>query len=250
MRYIIDKSLPLPLYYQLKQIIINSIDDNIYKEDEAIPTERELIEKYNVSRTTVRQALNELCTEGYLYRKKGVGTFVSSKEQKDNQHDIISPSVYKTDRVINRNGFVCKTKFVKCGVVEASSDVARQLKIETCDHVWYMDRIRYADKKAASFSRSYIRKDYLLDFERDAEDAAQNFYKYLDSKGLVVTTIKEKLIPGWADKEAREVLEIDKATPILIIQDTGFTEDGTVIEYSVSTLDVSFIEMIGTFKRG
>ena len=54
MRYIIDKSLPLPLYYQLKQIIINSIDDNIYKEDEAIPTERELIEKYNVSRTTVR----------------------------------------------------------------------------------------------------------------------------------------------------------------------------------------------------
>lgn len=71
MRYIIDKSLPLPLYYQLKQIIINSIDDNIYKEDEAIPTERELIEKYNVSRTTVRQALNELCTEGYLYRKIG-----------------------------------------------------------------------------------------------------------------------------------------------------------------------------------
>ena len=69
MRYIIDKSLPLPLYYQLKQIIINSIDDNIYKEDEAIPTERELIEKYNVSRTTVRQALNELCTEGYLYIK-------------------------------------------------------------------------------------------------------------------------------------------------------------------------------------
>ena len=129
MRYIIDKSLPLPLYYQLKQIIINSIDDNIYKEDEAIPTERELIEKYNVSRTTVRQALNELCTEGYLYRKKGVGTFVSSKEQKDNRHDIISPSVYKTDRVINRNGFVCKTKFVKCGIMEASSDVARQLKL-------------------------------------------------------------------------------------------------------------------------
>ncbi len=250
MKYIIDKSLPLPLYYQLKQVIINLIDDEVYKEDEAIPTEHELIEKYELSRTTVRQALNELCTEGYLYRKKGVGTFVSSKQQLDNQHDIINPSVYKMDRVINRNGFICKTKFVRCGIMNAGSDIARYLEIEPGESVWYMDRIRYAGNKAASFSRSYIRKDILEDFDQEAEDAAQNFYKYLDSKGLVVSTVREKLIPGWADKEAREVLELDATTPILIIQDTGFKEDGTVIEYSVSTLDVSFIEMTATFKRG
>ena len=46
MKYIIDKNIPLPLYYQLKQIIINLIDDGVYKEDETIPTEHELIEKY------------------------------------------------------------------------------------------------------------------------------------------------------------------------------------------------------------
>ena len=93
MKYIIDKNIPLPLYYQLKQIIINLIDDGVYKEDETIPTEHELIEKYQLSRTTVRQALNELVTEGYLYKRKGVGTFVSSTKKINDQQDIINSTI-------------------------------------------------------------------------------------------------------------------------------------------------------------
>ena len=87
MQYHIDKNLPLPLYYQLKQIIMNSIDEGIYQEDTAIPTEFELISKYDVSRTTVRQALNELVNEGYLYRKKGIGTFVSPQSKIDEKSE-------------------------------------------------------------------------------------------------------------------------------------------------------------------
>lgn len=249
MKYIIDKNLPLPLYYQLKQVILNLIDENVYKENEAIPTEHELIKKYGLSRTTVRQALNELCNEGYIYRKKGVGTFVSTKKQQDEHHELLNPSVYKIDRVINRNGFVCKTKLLKYGTMNATPEIAAHLEVNVGDLVWYMDRVRYADIKAASFSRSYIRKDSLINFDKEVNKAAEHFYQYLDSKGLKIATIREKLVPVLATPEVREVLEIDNKTLILIVQDTGYKEDGTVVEYTVSTVDVSFIEMTATFKR-
>ncbi len=250
MKYIIDKNIPLPLYYQLKQIIINLIDDGVYKEDETIPTEHELIRKYQLSRTTVRQALNELVTEGYLYKRKGVGTFVSSKKKLDDQYDVINSTIYKLDKVINRNGFVCKTKFMNVGIIEATPDIAKHLSINVGSPVWYLDRIRYAGMKAASFSRSYISKKLLDNFDKEAEKAAQHFYQYLDSKGLKVTIIRETLIPSLPDNEVRKILEVSAKNPIMLVQDIGYADDGTVIEYSISSLDVTFINMTATFQRG
>ena len=250
MKYIIDKNIPLPLYYQLKQIIINLIDDGVYKEDETIPTEHELIEKYQLSRTTVRQALNELVTEGYLYKRKGVGTFVSSTKKINDQQDIINSTIYKLDKVINRNGYFCKTKFMNVGTVEATPDIAKNLSIDVGEQVWYMDRVRYAGIKVAPFSRSYIHKKLLDDFDKDAKEAAQHFYQYLDSKGLKVSIIREALIPSLPDSEVRKILEVSSKNPIMLVQDIGYAEDGTVIEYSISSLDVTFINMTATFKRG
>lgn len=249
MKYTIDKNIPLPLYYQLKQIIINLIDDGVYKEDETIPTEHEFIDKYQLSRTTVRQALNELVTEGYLYKRKGVGTFVSSKKNND-QQEVINSTIYKLDKVINRNGFVCKTKFLNVGITEATPDIAKHLSINVGDLVWVMDRVRYAGIKVASFSRSYIDKKLLENFDKEAKEAAQHFYQYLDSKGLKVSIIRETLIPSLPDREVRKILEVSSTNPIMLVQDIGYADDGTVIEYSISSLDVTFINMTATFKRG
>lgn len=250
MKYTIDKNIPLPLYYQLKQIIINLIDDGVYKEDETIPTEHELIDKYQLSRTTVRQALNELVTEGYLYKRKGVGTFVSSKKKINDQQEVINSTIYKLDKVINRNGFVCKTKFLNVGITEATPDIAKHLSINVGDLVWVMDRVRYAGIKVASFSRSYIDKKLLENFDKEAKEAAQHFYQYLDSKGLKVSIIRETLIPSLPDSEVRKILEVSSTNPIMLVQDTGYADDGAVIEYSISSLDVTFINMTATFKRG
>ena len=75
----IDKSSRLPLYYQLMDIIIEMIERENLKENDKLPSERELCKEYNVSRSTVRQAIQELEKEGYIYRMHGKGTFVSPK---------------------------------------------------------------------------------------------------------------------------------------------------------------------------
>jgi GntR family transcriptional regulator len=68
----------VPLYMQIKEDIKAAIQQGVYKAKEKIPTEPELSAEYSVSRITVRRAIEELCGEGYLIKRQGLGTFVST----------------------------------------------------------------------------------------------------------------------------------------------------------------------------
>ena len=73
----INKDVPIPLYYQLKNIIKTDIENGTLKTGDTIPTEMEIMSHYNISRFTVRQAISELVNEGYMLRKTSKGTFVT-----------------------------------------------------------------------------------------------------------------------------------------------------------------------------
>ena len=77
----IDKNSPLPLYFQLQNKLLEKIKDGTYPQNKALPTEHELIQSYGVSRTTVRQAIDNLVKEGYIEKRRGVGTFVAEREK-------------------------------------------------------------------------------------------------------------------------------------------------------------------------
>lgn len=75
----LDPESAVPLYHQLKTALRSAIEAGVWAPDQAIPPERELIERYCVSRITVRQALADLVAEGLLYRRHGKGTFVADR---------------------------------------------------------------------------------------------------------------------------------------------------------------------------
>jgi len=79
---VINKYSNVPLYSQLKNLIIQKIDSGEYAYDTRIPSEQEFCDMYDISRPTVRQAINELTTNGYLYKLKGKGTFVTKAKTK------------------------------------------------------------------------------------------------------------------------------------------------------------------------
>ena len=76
-RDMLNKTIPIPLYFQLKELILADIKSGKSPYGSMIPTENEFVTVLNVSRTTVRQAITELVQEGWLYRVKSKGTFVS-----------------------------------------------------------------------------------------------------------------------------------------------------------------------------
>ncbi len=76
----IDKNSPIPIYYQLELQIRQFIESEQLQPGDILPSEREFTEKYNISRMTVRQAINNLVSEGLLYRQKGKGTFIAEQK--------------------------------------------------------------------------------------------------------------------------------------------------------------------------
>src|SRR6266699_1898282 len=86
----LERSNPLPLYYQLKQVLRQQITAGHLAPHTAIPSEPELVARYRVSRATVRQALTELVHEGLLYRQHGKGTFVCEPRVQQTQSELTS----------------------------------------------------------------------------------------------------------------------------------------------------------------
>lgn len=78
MEWKIEKQSAIPLYFQLKQLVLGGIEQGILSPGDMIPTEQELSAMLGISRPTIRQALGELVNEGYLTRVKSKGTFISS----------------------------------------------------------------------------------------------------------------------------------------------------------------------------
>lgn len=77
----IKRTERIPLYYQLKELLRQQIRSGQLPVDEAIPSEPELVSRYQVSREVVRHAVTELVYEGLLYRRHGCGTFVRERNQ-------------------------------------------------------------------------------------------------------------------------------------------------------------------------
>ena len=86
----LERSNPLPLYYQLKEVLRQQIKAGHLAPHTAIPSEPELVSRYHVSRATVRQALTELVNEGLLYRQHGKGTFVCEPRAQQTLSELTS----------------------------------------------------------------------------------------------------------------------------------------------------------------
>lgn len=104
----------VPKYYHIKQEIIKGIDNNTYKESETIPSERELMALFDVSRITIRKAIDDLVREGYLYRVHGKGTYVKGDGEQNNLVSITSCT-----QDIEKLGYTPKRKVISKKVILA-----------------------------------------------------------------------------------------------------------------------------------
>ncbi len=136
----IDKQSPIPIYHQLEEYIKQLIESGILKPDEAIPSEREYSEQYQISRMTVRQALNNLVNDGYLYRQKGRGTFVNKQKVEQKLQGLTSFTEDMKER-----GMVPSSRLISFEIIPAEPQLARKLDIKENTPVYEIKRVRMAD---------------------------------------------------------------------------------------------------------
>lgn len=121
---IINKNLKIPLYLQLMQEIIKKIDNGFYKENDKLPSKRELCSMYNLSRITVRQALQELEREGYINKVHGVGTFIAPK-----RYDQPLVKLYSFTEEMKKIGKNPSTKVIEFTTLTIDEHLAKKMNL-------------------------------------------------------------------------------------------------------------------------
>jgi GntR family transcriptional regulator len=142
---------PIPLYHQLKTAILREIERGRWKPDDRLPTEDDLIARFQVSRITVRQALRELTTLGYIRREQGRGTFVQRPPLEEGPRELRSFTAEMT-----RHGYVATSRVLEQGVIGAPPDVAESLGIASGDKVFRLHRLRLADGEPMGVQTAHV----------------------------------------------------------------------------------------------
>ena len=147
----INRASPLPLYHQLYELLRSDILSGRWQPGDMLPPESELTERYEVSRTTVRQVLDMLVHEGLIYRQRGRGSFVAHPTVEQTLVRIIS----FTDDMRQR-GFKSGTEILSSDLVPAPSDIALKLGIEPGEELARIKRLRLADGDPMSVEESFL----------------------------------------------------------------------------------------------
>lgn len=226
----VDKASPVPLHYQLKGIILSGIRRSNLAPGDHHPTEIELASQFNMSWTTVRQALVSLVSDGYLYRIKSKGTFVS--KPKIDLHYVMDIESFNSQ--IERSGQVPKTRVLHKSVGKYDLEIASNLKIEAGENVIKLIRLRSADEVPVAIAESYHPLDICRQLlERDLEQLSllDVLAERSDSEVVLVRRTIEAV---GASHEDSKLLCVEPGFSLQYSISTSYNKNGRIVEYCLS----------------
>lgn len=224
----IDKNSKQPLYYQLMQYFIKAIEDHHFEIDEKLPSERECCERYELSRSTVRQAFLELEQEGYIYKVHGKGMFVSPK--KINQELL---KFYSFTSEMKKLGKVPSSKILSFVQANCDMNIARKLGLSVGDPIYRFQRLRLADNEPIMAEVSYIPQKRFEGFTREMLEQNAMYDIFSHSYDVDFTFAEERFQAVATDSETARLLNVKKSMPSLKIERFTYEHD-RIIEYTVS----------------
>ena len=225
-----NKAQAYPLYLQVKEEILAKIDSNIFKEHEAISSEFELVEKYKVSRITIRRAIQELVREGHLVTKQGLGTFVTQPKIVQNLNTISSWAETMESRRIKT---YTKNLLIKEEVAPAR--IAKLLNIDTNGTVYRMERLRHASGEPICIMVNYLLPSIAPGIieEKLIDDS---LYATLENRYNVKLWRAEETVEAKAAKtKEHELLGVRRGVPLLQVTRITYDENDTPFEVVIAT---------------
>ncbi len=227
-----DDSVKIPFYVQFASYVRLQIQAGNFKSDDTMVTETKLCEILNVSRTTIRQAFNMLVEEGYLFRIRGKGSFIS-KPKLNRRIDYM----YNFTESINRIGANPSSIVLDCKIIKANSTVAEVMKLPPQNSfVFYLRRLRCANNQPILVEESYI-PALLCPNIIDIDFSLSSLYATLLNKyGLNIDRAEEIIEAVIIDNDTTKLLECDNnCMPGYRIERVAYLKNGMVFEFTTST---------------
>ena len=228
MSSMIDPAHIIPKYYQLANILRRQIEDGLFKPHENIPSERQLEETYNLSRPTIRQAIDLLERQGFLYRVHGKGTFVSPPKLQMGMQELTSFSEDMRSR-----GMQPGQHILEFGEIIPPEKIARRLEIsDPSGKVLRIKRLRFGDDDPIGLQDSYLVLPKGQIILRSEIEEGGSIYAILREKfGLYPTEADETLEVTLATPEEADLLQIPVGSPLLLNERILWSQDRQAIEF-------------------
>jgi GntR family transcriptional regulator len=222
----INRDSRLPLYTQLYEILRAKITSGEWAAGEMIPPEHELIDSYQLSRTTVRQTLDLLVNEGLIYRQRGRGTFVTHPPVEQALLRIIS---FTED--MRQRGFEPGTEVLFSGLVAAPEDIAEELQIEPGEELTRLERLCLADGEPMSVEESLLVHRYCPGV-LDGDYAEHSLREALEREyGIRWSQAKQAIRAVRPSRRLAELLCIGPDSALLSIERVSYSQDYVPIEF-------------------
>jgi GntR family transcriptional regulator len=226
----IDRSSPIPLYYQIAMDFRERLMRQEWNPGERIPSEIELSQEYQVSRETLRQGLAYLEDEGILSRHRGRGTFVERAEKRTAFGQIYPLSFGRQMRAL---GYSTRVELVRAEILSPiNAELSRQLALDTKEEVVSFERLFFANDDPVALIRSRLPHRLcpgLIDADLINHSLAQTLNEKYD---LQAVQVDQWLTAARLQKGDAALLNIESGSAGLAIQTRSQAADGTIIEYA------------------
>jgi len=209
---------PIPLYYQLKQRVRNEIERGVYRSGDRLPSETEMIQRYGVSRITVRQALSELESEGIVVRRHGRGSYVA---ERNIEQDLVRLTDFVEDMEVA--GLAPSSQVLSFKREAATTGSANALGVAVGEDVLRIDRLRLADERPIAYDITWLPLRFGL-LLSEAELRHSTIYHILETRyNIPVEMGVFHITASVASAEQAHLLHVALGTGLLLIRRVSYT---------------------------
>jgi GntR family transcriptional regulator len=240
----LDVSSSLPLYAKVEAALASSIREQTLRVGSQLPTEDSLIDRFQVSRPTIRKAIQNLAARGLVEIRRGKGTFVT--EPKITQ-ELTALSGFAEDmHLVGRHP---TARVIDMRVVPATEPVARRLALLTGEDVVRIQRVRLADGVPMSFDETYLPLE--LGQKVITNDlATEPIFSLLEEKyQLRLVEAEYRLEAISAEPDVADALGIEPGSPLFLIERTSYTDDNHPVDYEMLHYRGDLTRFVTRLKR-
>lgn len=219
----LDRTGPIPLYYQISSRLENAIRSGDIPAGARLDNEISIGQRLGLSRPTVRRAIQEVVDKGLLVRRRGIGTQVVQGQV---TRDVELTSLYED---LKGSQLSPGTRVLSHDVIAAPETVAEKLGVAVGSEVLRLRRVRTTGDTPMAILENYLPTEF-ADISRE-QLAADGLYAMMRSRGTTIRVAKQHIGARRAHDDEPSLLDVDAGSPLLTMERVAFDASGRAIEY-------------------
>ncbi|RJX64954.1 GntR family transcriptional regulator [Vibrio sinensis] len=214
------------LYKKVLDDLKEKINTGVYDIGNALPTEKQLIEEYNVSRITIRKSVDELVKLNLVEKRRGSGTYVLGKQY---SHEL--KGLAGTTEILEGCNKTVRYKVFQFSMVTDNPSIRKMLDIPETDALYYIRRVKYVDDMPRIVEDSYMPVSLFPDLNISTLEKSK--FDYVErAKGMVIEGSRQEFTAVEPDEAIMAALDMDKSHPVMNLRSISNLKDGRRFDYT------------------